>query len=68
MSGIPLSPYALSKWIGEKYCQSFGKIYGFATVALRYFNVFGPRQDPRSQYAAAVPHLHHPDARPGSRR
>jgi nucleoside-diphosphate-sugar epimerase len=55
MSGIPLSPYALSKWFGERYCQSFGRIYGFAAVALRYFNVFGPRQDPRSQYAAAVP-------------
>ena len=55
MSGIPLSPYALSKWIGEKYCQTFGLIYGIPTVALRYFNVFGPRQDPQSQYAAAVP-------------
>ena len=55
MSGVPLSPYALSKWIGERYCQSFSRIYGLPTVALRYFNVFGPRQDPRSQYAAAVP-------------
>ena len=55
MAGIPLSPYALSKWIGERYCQSFSRIYGLPTVALRYFNVFGPRQDPRSQYAAAVP-------------
>ncbi len=55
MSGIPLSPYALSKWVGERYCQSFNRIYGLHAVALRYFNVFGPRQDPRSQYAAAVP-------------
>jgi nucleoside-diphosphate-sugar epimerase len=55
MSGVPLSPYALSKWIGERYCQSFSRIYGVPAVALRYFNVFGPRQDPRSQYAAAVP-------------
>jgi UDP-N-acetylglucosamine/UDP-N-acetyl-alpha-D-glucosaminouronate 4-epimerase len=55
MSGVPLSPYALSKWIGEKYCQSFSLIYGIPTVGLRYFNVFGPRQDPKSQYAAAIP-------------
>jgi len=55
MSGVPLSPYALSKWIGEKYCQSFSLIYGIPTVGLRYFNVYGPRQDPKSQYAAAVP-------------
>ncbi|MCX6561975.1 MAG: SDR family oxidoreductase [Candidatus Aminicenantes bacterium] len=55
MSGVPLSPYALSKWIGEKYCQSFSLIYGIPTVGLRYFNVFGPRQDPQSQYAAAIP-------------
>jgi UDP-glucose 4-epimerase len=55
MSGVPLSPYALSKWIGEKYCQSFSLIYGIPTVGLRYFNVYGPRQDPKSQYAAAIP-------------
>jgi nucleoside-diphosphate-sugar epimerase len=55
MSGVPLSPYALSKWVGERYCQSFSRIYGVPAVALRYFNVYGPRQDPRSQYAAAVP-------------
>jgi nucleoside-diphosphate-sugar epimerase len=55
MSGVPLSPYALSKLVGEKTCQSFTKIYGLSTVCLRYFNVYGPRQDPRSQYAAAVP-------------
>jgi len=55
MSGILLSPYALSKWIGEKYCQSFSPIYGIPSICLRYFNVFGPRQDPRSQYAAVLP-------------
>jgi nucleoside-diphosphate-sugar epimerase len=55
MSGVPLSPYALSKLVGEKTCQSFSKIYGLPTVCLRYFNVYGPRQDPQSQYAAAVP-------------
>ena len=55
MSGVPLSPYALSKLVGEKTCQSFSKIYGLSTVCLRYFNVYGPRQDPASQYAAAVP-------------
>jgi UDP-N-acetylglucosamine/UDP-N-acetylgalactosamine 4-epimerase len=53
--GIPLSPYAVSKFVGEKYCQVFTEIYGLETVSLRYFNVFGPRQDPLSQYAAAVP-------------
>ena len=55
MGGIPLSPYAISKQAGEKYCQVFAKLYGFYTVSLRYFNVFGPRQDPTSLYAAAVP-------------
>ncbi len=51
----PLSPYAVSKLAGEYYCYAFGKCYGLETVALRYFNVFGPRQDPASQYAAAIP-------------
>jgi UDP-glucose 4-epimerase len=51
----PVSPYALSKYSGEKYCQLFYKLYGLPTVALRYFNIFGPRQDPNSQYAAVVP-------------
>jgi nucleoside-diphosphate-sugar epimerase len=55
MSGVPLSPYALSKLLGEKTCQSFSKVYGLSTVCLRYFNVYCPRQDPKSQYAAAVP-------------
>jgi UDP-glucose 4-epimerase len=51
----PASPYAVSKLAAERYCTSFSKIYGLETVSLRYFNVFGPRQDPRSQYAAVVP-------------
>lgn len=51
----PLSPYAVSKLAGEKYCRVFSKIYGLETVALRYFNVFGPRQDPTSQYSAVIP-------------
>lgn len=51
----PLSPYAVSKLAGEEYCKVFTRAYGLPTVALRYFNVFGPRQDPKSQYAAAIP-------------
>ncbi|MFZ0391554.1 MAG: SDR family oxidoreductase [Calditrichia bacterium] len=51
----PLSPYAVSKMAGEKYCQVFARIYNLHTVALRYFNVFGPRQDPASQYSAVIP-------------
>lgn len=51
----PLSPYAISKLAGEQYCQVFWQLYRFETVCLRYFNVFGPRQDPTSQYAAVVP-------------
>lgn len=51
----PLSPYAVTKLTGEQYCQVFYKIYGLETVCLRYFNVFGPRQDPNSQYSAAIP-------------
>jgi UDP-N-acetylglucosamine 4-epimerase len=53
--GKPLSPYALGKRAGELYCSLFSRLYGLETIALRYFNVFGPRQDPLSQYAAAVP-------------
>ncbi|MBN1297518.1 SDR family oxidoreductase [bacterium] len=52
---IPKSPYALTKLAGEHYCRLFFEIYGLETVALRYFNVFGPRQNPASQYAAVVP-------------
>jgi len=53
--GKPLSPYALSKVVTEEYCRLFYQIYGLETVCLRYFNVFGPRQDPKSQYAAVIP-------------
>lgn len=49
------SPYAVSKGLGEQYCILFNRLYGLKTVCLRYFNVFGPRQDPNSQYAAVVP-------------
>ncbi len=51
----PLSPYAVNKLVGEHYCRVFAECYGLETVSLRYFNVFGPRQDPKSQYAAAIP-------------
>ena len=53
----PLSPYAVSKLAGEGYCRSFHDVYGLETVALRYFNVFGPRQDPLSQYSAVIPNF-----------
>jgi UDP-glucose 4-epimerase len=55
MPANPRSPYALQKWAGETYCRLFTDLYGLETVALRYFNVFGPRQNPESQYAAVVP-------------
>ena len=51
----PISPYAVAKLTGEKYCQVFARTYGLETVCLRYFNVFGPRQDPGSAYAAFIP-------------
>ena len=51
----PLSPYAVGKTTGELYCNVFSEIYGLPTISLRYFNVFGPRQDPKSQYAAVIP-------------
>jgi len=50
----PLSPYAVAKLVGEYYCQVWSRVYGFETVALRYFNVFGPRQDPSSQYSGVI--------------
>jgi UDP-glucose 4-epimerase len=53
----PISPYAVAKLAAEGYCQSFFHVYGLETVALRYFNVFGPRQDPLSQYAAVIPNF-----------
>jgi UDP-glucose 4-epimerase len=55
MTPNPISPYALSKFTGEKLCQIFSKIYGIPTICLRYFNVFGPRQNPFSEYAAVIP-------------
>lgn len=55
MTPNPLSPYAVSKLAGENYCRVFSRIYGLETVTLRYFNVFGPRQDPDSQYSAVIP-------------
>jgi len=55
MRASPLSPYAAQKLMGENYCHAFAVCYGLQTISLRYFNVFGPRQDPKSQYAAAIP-------------
>lgn len=55
LAPAPLSPYAVSKLSGEQYCQVFSALYGFDTVILRYFNVFGPHQNPRSEYAAVIP-------------
>ncbi len=55
MAPNPLSPYAASKLIGEYYCTIFQNLFGLETICLRYFNVFGPRQDPASQYAAVIP-------------
>jgi UDP-N-acetylglucosamine/UDP-N-acetyl-alpha-D-glucosaminouronate 4-epimerase len=54
MSPDPLSPYAVAKLVGEYYCRVFTRVYGLETVSLRYFNVFGPRQDPGSQYSGVV--------------
>ena len=51
----PLSPYAVAKLAGEYYCRVFQEVYGLSTVCFRYFNVFGPRQNPNSQYAAVIP-------------
>lgn len=53
--GRPVSPYGANKLIGEKYAQTFHLLYGMNTVSLRYFNVFGPRQDPASEYSAVIP-------------
>ncbi|MBL7996085.1 SDR family oxidoreductase [bacterium] len=55
MAPNPLSPYAVSKLAGEKYCGVFSQLYGLNTICLRYFNVFGSRQDPASQYSAVIP-------------
>lgn len=55
MLARPRSPYAVAKLAGEHYCRAFHATYGLETIALRYFNIFGPRQDPESQYAAVIP-------------
>jgi nucleoside-diphosphate-sugar epimerase len=52
---LPISPYAVAKLAGESYCRAFYEVFGLQTVALRFFNVFGPGQDPLSQYAAVIP-------------
>lgn len=57
MPALPIAPYAVSKLAGEGYCRAFSRVYGLETVSLRYFNVFGPRQDPRSQYSAVIPNF-----------
>jgi nucleoside-diphosphate-sugar epimerase len=54
MPTAPLSPYALQKLVGEQYCQMFTRLYAFETVTVRYFNVFGPRQDPSSPYSGVI--------------
>jgi UDP-glucose 4-epimerase len=55
LPATPLSPYALQKYTGEVYCRLYSELYGLETVSLRYFNIFGPRQDPDSDYAAVIP-------------
>jgi len=55
MPATPLSPYALQKYVGERYCLLFSRLYGLETVSLRYFNIFGPKQDPASVYSAVIP-------------
>ena len=55
MKSQPLSPYAITKLAGEQYCKVYYRLFGLETVSLRYFNIFGPRQDPGSQYSAVIP-------------
>jgi len=55
MPSTPLSPYALQKYIGEEYCRLFSRLFGIETISLRYFNIFGPKQDPNSIYSAVIP-------------
>ena len=55
MTPNPLSPYAVTKLVGEYYCKVFNDVYGLSTISLRHFNVYGPRQDPHSEYAAVIP-------------
>jgi nucleoside-diphosphate-sugar epimerase len=57
MTALPISPYAVAKHAGESYCRAFHQVFGLETVAVRYFNVFGPDQDPLSQYAAVIPNF-----------
>ena len=57
MTPSPLSPYAVSKLVGEYYCRVFTEVYGLPAVSLRYFNVYGPWQDPSSEYAAVIPNF-----------
>jgi UDP-glucose 4-epimerase len=52
---VPISPYGVSKMAAERYCRAFSEVYNLETVAVRYFNVFGPRQNPNSQYSAVIP-------------
>jgi len=54
MAPSPLSPYALQKYVGERYCQLFFQLYGLETLSLRYFNIFGPKQDPSSVYSGVI--------------
>src|SRR6202050_71191 len=54
MSPQPISPYGVTKYVGELYAQVFGRVYGLENASLRYFNVFGPRQDPTSQYSGVL--------------
>ena len=55
MAPNPMSPYALQKYVGERYCKLYFELYGLETMSLRYFNVFGPGQDPHSEYSAVIP-------------
>lgn len=57
MAALPISPYAVAKHAGESYCRAFHQVFGLETVSVRYFNVFGPGQDPLSQYAAVIPNF-----------
>ena len=57
MATLPIAPYGVAKQAAEGYCRAFFEVYGLETVVLRYFNVFGPRQDPLSQYAAVIPNF-----------
>ncbi|MEM7482279.1 MAG: SDR family oxidoreductase [Acidobacteriota bacterium] len=57
--GEPLSPYALSKWMNEELAATFGRCFGLGAIGLRYFNVYGPRQDPEGAYAAVIPRFFH---------